>query len=95
MDWKFDLSDPSDFDCLLLGFGVYILALVISAVLIAAFSFSIPLLGVGLAILLYFVLIRPNDGSALWYFVGYFALLIVVVIIAVIFLGGLLFLMFI
>lgn len=69
-----DLSDLSDFDSLLLGFGVYILAVFVNAVLNAGVSFSIPFLGIGLAILLYFVLIRPNSGSALWYFVGFFGL---------------------
>lgn len=94
MDLNFDLSNLGDFDSLLLGFGVYILAVFVNAILNAAVSFTIPLLGIGLAILLYFVLIRPNSGSALWYFVGFFALLIVVLIVAMVLLSGWLLFMF-
>lgn len=92
---KLDLSNLSDFDSLLLGFGVYILAVFINAVLASVISFAIPFLGVALAILMYFLLVRPNSGSALWYFVGFFALLIIVLVVAVVVVGGLLLFMFI
>lgn len=91
----FDLSNLSDLDSLLLGFGVYILAVFINAILASVIGFAIPFLGIALAIIGYFMMIRPNSGSTLWYFVGFFALLIIVLVVAVVVVGGLLLFMFI
>jgi len=79
--------DLSKGESLLVGFGVYILGFIINSLLYMITSYSVPFLSIGLAVILYFAFVRPNDGDLVYYLIGFFALLIAILI-AMVFLVG-------
>ncbi|MCW4016767.1 MAG: hypothetical protein NWF06_10390 [Candidatus Bathyarchaeota archaeon] len=91
----FDLTDLSGWESVVIGFAVYLVGFAVNWVMEFSLGWSIPFFSLLLAVAVYFVLIRPNDGSLLWYAVGYFAILLLAIVLLVVLVGGLVFLSFI